>query len=295
MTTFTDFQINTGEMYTELTYQEENFSKDFIHEFELNLESIYSNIINNGDAIDFILLPANEPYSLEKRNEYTQYVANWRSNSRPFTWFTIRSIPNSRDSALIEFVQSVIINRNENDKYFDFFFAARLRLTDILHLRKFLSFQLNNSFSNNIEEYTNFIQDLMVRYQNVLNDEGQNTVIKNFLSEVNDKLSDNKIDTLKDSNTNYKNPEDTKLSVQVLIIHYLLESIQERLDISLAEKARFIKLLTGKSIDNIKKLVSSPLAGKNKELRTRELTEVMQIFSKLNLDQVVQRIKKDLP
>jgi hypothetical protein len=205
---------------------------------------------------------------------------------RPFTWFFLKPAYEFDGYILVDYVTPYIVDRMEDENYFDYFFAVRLRLIDPMKIRAFLSYQSRKNFNNDINLYAVFLHDLIVKYKDLLMDEQINVIANKF-------IEDAKIGNPLSQTSNEADDVVSNIAVQTMAMHYLFKILmpdQKRKD---AAKAKFIQMLTNKNFDNIYKAVQSPLASSSGNHRLKEMEIVRKYFQDLGLNAALELISQD--
>lgn len=187
---------------------------------------------------------------------------------------------------MVDFTNQYVVDRVEDEEYFDYFFAVRFRLIDFMKIRQFLFFQYNKNFKNDITTFEIFLHDLLLKYDDLLNDKKRGVVAAKVIDEI-------KQGVKVISNSEVDKTDDAVLAVKVMAIHYLLKAIDPDMKRKDAAKTRFINMLTGKNPDNIYKMVQSPLSSRSGKLRIEEMEAVRKYFQELDLPGVIDIINMD--
>lgn len=89
----------------------------------------------------------------------------------------------SRDD-LYQYGQHIIITKEDPD--FDYWFALKLRQYDLSlkHLNDFLNYHLENSFENNKFEFKEFLELILLQYENLLIPQRVNQLVQKFMNSV---------------------------------------------------------------------------------------------------------------
>lgn len=75
-----------------------------------------------------------------------------------------------------------IILSYKNDGEFDFFFALKLLCTDEMQIREFLIYQLKTNFNYTLKDYTEFLEDLLVKYSTILQNNKIDVIVNKFIT-----------------------------------------------------------------------------------------------------------------
>lgn len=283
MQEYSEYEINTGDIYSDLSLLEDILPREFFYKFEEMLENLlYHKPLNN------LKLPFGEPYTNEKLAENNFHKGHRKhKGNRPYTWFFIKQSRAIDGYELVDFLNPYIVDKEIDKEYFDYFFAVRFRLVDFMKIRQFLFYQFNKNFSDDIKGYEVFLHDFLLKYDDLLNDKKREVVASKVTDEI--KHGAKTVSTSEVDRTN-----ETVLAVKVMAIHYLLKAIDPEMKRKDSAKTRFIAMLTGMSPDNIYKMVQSPLATRTGNNRIQEMEAIRVYFKELNLPQVLQLIENDL-
>lgn len=282
MEEYSEFDINTGDIYSDLSLLEDILPRDFFYEYEQKLEDLLY-----YKPLDNLKLPFNDPYTEEKLYENNFHTEHHKDpGHRPYTWFFLKESRAIDGYELVDFMNQYIVDRIDDKEYFDYFFAIRFRLMDFMKIRQFLFFQYNKNFKNDINAYEIFLHDLLLKYDDLLNDKQRGVVAAKVIDEI-------KQGVKVISTSEFNKTDDAVLAVKVLAIHYLLKAVDPEMKRKDAAKTRFINMLTGKNPDNIYKMVQNPLATRTGNNRLDEMEEVRKYFQELGLSQVLDLINKD--
>lgn len=277
MMEYSEFDLNTGSIYSDLALLEDILARDFFYDFEHKLEALLWN-----KDIYVLELPRGNSYTNDKIQENEILTKHQRdSNFRPFSWFFIKESRRIDGFELITFDSPYILDKLEDAHFFDYFFAALLKLVDLMKIRNFLHFQLQKNFDNDISQLNIFLQDLFIKYSELLNDGKREIIVNNFVTDY------------KSGNFNINESDESIMAVQTLAMHYLFKAIEPNMERKDTAKAKFIKMLTGKSYDNIYKAVQNPLASRKKNNRMAELEIVRKYFMDLGFSEVLNLINLD--
>lgn len=283
MQEYSEYDINTGDIYSDLSLLEDILPREFFYEFEQKLEDLLY-----YKPLDNLKLPFDEPYTNEKLHENKFHSEHHKDPGyRPYTWFFLKESRIIDGYELVDFMNQYIVDRIEDEEYFDYFFAVRFRLIDFMKIRQFLFFQYNKNFKNDINAYEIFLHDLLLKYDDLLSDKKRGIIATKVIEEIRQGA---KVIT----NSEFDKTDEAVLAVKVLAIHYLLKAIDPEMKRKDSAKTRFINMLTGKNPDNIYKMVQSPLATRTGNNRIDEMEEVRKYFQELGLPQVLQLIENDL-
>ena len=278
------YNIDTGYIYTELGILEDIMPRSFFSDFENKLEELIWN-----KPVRTVSLPIGEPYTNEKleENDRNQEFQNDLKH-RPYTWFFIKPSNIVDGYELVPFENPYVVERVEDDLYFDYFFSVKFRLMDMMKIREFLFFQLEKSFEMDLNLFENFLHDLLIKYKEFLCDGKRDVITKSVLDEM-------RRGSIKISAEEYTEIEEAILAIKVLAFHYLLKLIDPDLieNRKGAAEARFLKTLTGQNYSNIYKIVLNPLSKPNGNLRLEEMEIVRKHFEDLGLESAVELILKD--
>lgn len=282
MEEFSEYDINTGDIYSDLSLLEDILPREFFFEFEEMLENLlYHKPLNN------LKLPIGDPYTNEKLAENNFHKGHRKDKgNRPYTWFFIKQASAIDGYELVDFLNPYIVDKEIDKDYFDYFFAVRFRLVDFMKIRQFLFYQYNKNFNDDIKSYEIFLHDLLLKYDDLLNDKKREIVASKVIDEI-------KQGAMTISSSEIDNTDDAVLAVKVLAIHYLLKAIEPEMKRKDAAKSRFITMITGKNPDNIYKMVQNPLSSRSGKLRIEEMEAVRKYFQDLDLPGVIDIINMD--
>lgn len=108
---------------------------------------------------------------------YEQYAKD--PNNPPYTEYFMH--PNGAlGFDLIAYNENCILE-NGKDEYFDFFFALKLMVLDIMQIEGFLEHQFSENFNSDAKQYESFLQALMVKYKNYFQNTDIPEMVKTFL------------------------------------------------------------------------------------------------------------------
>jgi len=171
-----EFNINTGYIYTDLCNMWSEIPRDIFENIEWKLKSLlwYKKII----TVPFIL--EKKEYLDGKRNglnsvqEYIKDLSN-----PPFTEYFLH--PNGAIGFdLIAYNENCLLE-NERDADFDFFFALKLIVLDLMKLEEFLAYQFEANFNGDYKKYKSFLQALILKYRSYFQDQPIAEMIKDFM------------------------------------------------------------------------------------------------------------------
>jgi len=150
--------------------------RDIFENIEWKLKSLlwYKKII----TVPFIL--EKKEYLDGKRNglnsvqEYIKDLSN-----PPFTEYFLH--PNGAIGFdLIAYNENCLLE-NERDADFDFFFALKLIVLDLMKLEEFLAYQFEANFNGDYKKYKSFLQALILKYRSYFQDQPIAEMIKDFM------------------------------------------------------------------------------------------------------------------
>lgn len=282
MEEYSEFDINTGDIYSDLSLLEDILPRDFFYEYEQKLEDLLY-----YKPLDNLKLPFNDPYTDEKLYENNFHTEHHKDpGHRPYTWFFLKESRIIDGYELVDFMNQYIVDRVEDEQYFDYFFAVRFRLIDFMKIREFLYFQYNKNFKNELNKYEIFLHDMLLKYDNLFSDGKRGIIAAKVIDEIKKGSVDIPIKEVEET-------DDAVLAVKVMAIHYLLKVIEPDMKRKDSAKARFIKMLTGNNGDNIYKMVQSPLSSRTGNNRKDEMEIVRKYFSDLGLNKVIEIMSQD--
>ena len=296
-----EFNINTGYIYTDLCNIWAEVPRELFRETEWKLENILR-------AKHIITVPYTEEMSAylngksELLNSHREYAKD--INNPPYLEYFLK--PNgATGNDLIAFNSNCLLVNGEDDS-FDFFFALKLRVLDIMQVPDFLDYQFDANFKSNPKNYQRFLKSLLLKYPNTI-------LVKPLQESINEYIGDLKVlieDRMSTSNMNetheiqnivplhnkeIKPIEEATTRQQALAIHFMLDALNG-LDCDKTELARYIQFLTGKE-PGAKKITDTRIYAVVKKLfvttpvtLVKDLEIVKAYFTSLGMDTLVNRV-----
>lgn len=296
-----EYNINTGYIYSNLCMNWEKFPRELFKQVEWELE----NILWQKKKITV-------PYSEEMRD--------YLNNQRVKLDFQREFVENPEHSPSMDFfLQPVkdsyaVISYNENcllrygqDCQFDYFFALKLAVIDLMVIPELLEYQLAANFNLDAKKYKTFLQTLLIKYKVLFHEGSITETVNNFIVELNSSITDYMemdkptLPIQKDNSDNLLE-EDTKKNTirqQVMAIHLLFQAF-DCMNNDATQRARFIQFLTDKELGaksihrtSIYDVTKQPFAVSDKKL-IDDLDKIRPYFVDLGLTQVVKLIDEML-
>ena len=170
------FNINTGYIYTDLCNIWPNLPRELFEQTEWKLKTILWQ-----KKIVTVASSENMKTYLEGKKDllasYVQYAKD--PNNPPYTEYFIH--PNGAVVFdLIAYNENCILE-NGKDENFDFFFAMKLMVLDIMQTEGFLEYQFSVNFKSDSKQYESFLQALIVKYKNYFQSTAIPEMVKTFL------------------------------------------------------------------------------------------------------------------
>lgn len=284
------FGIDTGDVFHRLQEQWKKFDRAFL---ATTVENAILTALCRHEI--FLSLPEDveerqtEIYKAEKRHELESGRIN-EANGFPFVEYFFAN--NKGKKQILDYSASCQLSKDERE--FMLFFALKLSLIDILQVDDFLEFHQAYSFSNDIDQYEQFLKAVELKYREHIPDKFRTLLIE-YITRFNTQRT-----ALPAENKKGGVPEFT-LARQVLVMHYIFKYLDiTRTKTDLTEMAKLVQGLTGrqtKAADirntDIYKLISNPFAKGDKAL-SNDLRFVRDIFDKLNHKAIVEEINKEI-
>jgi hypothetical protein len=284
-----EFDINSGEIFTELQNTYQNYSTDFLRkEVWIAYKKLVASvpIISFPDENDFE--PKGYLQSQERLYRQSQYgeVVNGL-----FPFHNSCIFYQGGEPVGLGYFEHRYTVKN-TDPSFDLFFTLKVLQTDIIQIEKFLNYQLTQSFEENHIRYTSFLKVICLKFFELL-EKKYNPFITDFIEQH---LKDNKSDPQEIA------PGYT-LTRQVLIMHYLLKKagVEMRAVVGITDVSRIVQGITSrqlgaKEISNteIYKRLKNPLKGTSEIAFQKDLRFVRDVFEKLSLMEIVEEINKEI-
>lgn len=172
-----EFNINTGYIYTDLCNMWSEVPRELIEKVEWKLKSIlwYKKII----TVPFV--DEKKEYLDGKRtllNSVQEYSKD--PNNPPYTEYFVH--PNGAIGFdLIAYNENCLLE-NDTDADFDFFFALKLIVLDLMKLEDFLVYQFETNFNRDNKKYKSFLQALILKYRTYFQSQPIAEMIQGFIA-----------------------------------------------------------------------------------------------------------------
>lgn len=242
------FNINTGYIYTDLCNIWPNLPRELFEQTEWKLKTILWQ-----KKIVTVAYSENMKTYLEGKKDllasYVQYAKD--PNNPPYTEYFIH--PNGAVGFdLIAYNENCILE-NGKDENFDFFFALKLMVLDIMQIEGFLEHQFSVNFKSDSKHYESFLQALIVKYKNYFQNTAIPEMVKTFLRK---QLKTNENYSFTTKNTvNIEKPDDDKTKTPVNKInkeatekkpnHFLQSAEENNPDmLSIEQASKYLNLAT---------------------------------------------------
>ncbi len=173
---FTYFSIDVGDVWEFecglFLYSEDNYEL-----MESSIERIRNKIVDRG-----------RPSVTYDHSQYSEDMIRYYSGrvERFLNTTDLRAVVSlgyfvARDD-LYQYGQNIVIEKEEPD--FDYWFAFKLRQYDLglKHLKGFLNFHLENNFKNNISEFNEFLELILLQYEGLHISKRVNQQVKKFMA-----------------------------------------------------------------------------------------------------------------
>ena len=297
-----EYNINTGYIYSGLCQNWNKYPLELFIDVEWKLEGI---LWYKGK----ITVPYSEHMQdyLENRREMHEAEEELRKKPNHHPYLDYFMQPQGEGFALISFDENCIL-RNGEDSEFDYFFALKLTILDLMDLHEFLQYQLIANFKQDGKKYKIFLETLLIKYKDLFQLTSISEVVNNY---INADLIASKNADLNNSETNAsllgtgKNElekksktKDTPTRDHVLAIHFILEAF-DCLNNDLTARARLVQFFNGreKEAKNIKdtriyEVLKDPFISVDNSTKTLE--RIRPYFVELGLKQVTDLIDKKL-
>lgn len=170
------FNINTGGIYTDLCNIWPNLPRELFEQTEWKLKTILWQ-----KKIVTVAYSENMKTYLEGKKDllasYVQYAKD--PNNPPYTEYFMH--PNGAlGFDLITYNENCMLE-NGKDENFDFFFAMKLMVLDIMQIEGFLEHQFSANFNSDGKLYESFLQALIVKYKTYFQNTAIPEMVKTFL------------------------------------------------------------------------------------------------------------------
>ncbi|MES2592703.1 MAG: hypothetical protein V4608_12530 [Bacteroidota bacterium] len=143
-----NYDINTGVIFLEFTYNLEDHPASLLHEMTERLEFI---------LVAHKIIPT-------------------------------RFHPDGDGITHVQYKTNITLSCGETS--FDFFFALKLLLTDVMKIRELLIYQKRMNFNDGLDNYVEFLEDLLIKYREILTDNKIDMIVNKFI--INIKKESNK-------------------------------------------------------------------------------------------------------
>ena len=171
-----ELNINTGYIYTDLCNMWTEVPRELFEKLEGKLKSLL-----------WIKKIITVPYVDEKKeyldgrrsllNSYQEYSKD--PNNPPYTEYFVH--PNGAIGFdLIAYNENCILE-NDIDPDFDFFFALKLIVLDLMKLDEFLVYQFETNFKIDYKKYKSFLQALILKYRTYFQNQPIAEMIQGFI------------------------------------------------------------------------------------------------------------------
>ncbi|RYU93750.1 hypothetical protein [Emticicia agri] len=227
---------------------------------------------------------------LKKLKSGKYYMAD--DDNDPFQWRRWRY-------NIYSYYQKCILDFKEDRKDFEYFFAFKLELIDPYDVKLFLNWHLENTFSNDLEQFKEFIDILFMKYNEILFD----PTIKSLCMKFSEKNKEIELKQPEEKKTKLGRKTTDKLEIPItisressdkitrltseqtaILFKYLQEEgilLQDNNLLSKVSMARAIRALTGLSDDKLKKHIQK---------YKHSNTDIRQVLKYLeNIKQLIDR------
>lgn len=170
------FTFNTGYIYTYLCNPRPNLPRELFEQLEWKLKAILWQ-----KKIVTVAYSENMKTYLEGKKtllaSYEQYAKD--PNNPPYTEYFMH--PNGAIGFnLIAYNENCLLE-NDTDADFDFFFALKLLVIDLMKLEAFLTYQFEINFSSDTKKYKSFLQALILKYRTYFQNQPIAEMIQGFI------------------------------------------------------------------------------------------------------------------
>jgi hypothetical protein len=178
------YEINTGQIFVDLSGNWKKFDRTFLKEtvqaaleYTLRVENIVTVTSNRDEAYLENYRTIRYPRDLEIANSPEEF---------PFPDYFLKPDQKTGLSEIINFSEECILKKDSH--YFDLFFALQFSLTEILDgdsfpANEFLGYHLKNTFQNDAKKYTAFLDIICLKYTEFLGRKHE-PIVKRFLAEA---------------------------------------------------------------------------------------------------------------
>ena len=282
------FEINTGAIFSALKDQWRKFDRQFL----IDLEDHFISMLNFKKKVTNRYKESEKDYFIN-HVEY-RYDSDLREVKNPehfpFPSYYLKNIDSDPYPSIISFDKSCVVEKDEFD--FDLFFALKATLTDVMEMKQFLDYHVENTFENDEDRFKEYLDAICLKFKKITDDQFT-PIIGRYFAKREEPQEEKPIVQ------NEKSKEYTT-SRQVMAIYYLLDELNAYKGVNKSEIAKFVMFLTGKEtgVKNINdttiyKKVCKPLSG-NEVASDLDLSYIRPFFEKLELMNIVSIINKEL-
>lgn len=294
-----EYNINTGYIHSGLSHNWSNYSLELFEDVEWKLEAILWHKKK-------FTVPYNEEqknYLEGKRRAHEFYLEQRKKPGEP-RYMEYFMQPQGEGLALISYSENCILTFEE-DEEFDYFFALKMSILDLMDLHEFLEYQITANFKDDKKKFKRFLQTMLIKYQKLFETTSIPKVVNNFISE--ELISET--ETVKPDipnpipqekmATEETKKDDTTSRQHVIALHYLFEAM-EITNYDRTALARFVQFLNGKE-KGAKSIINTSIYAFSKDpfgLSPKELTKTLEairpFFKELGLITPLELLDKKL-
>lgn len=290
------YKIDTGNVFCDLQQKWKDYDQSFLLS---EVQNAYVTTLSYKKIFRPIAMEKKEwekaVHDLER-----QYLTESRriadsDDAFPFTDFFL--VKSKGETQVIDYSSACVLDLQ--DAAFRLFFSLQLTLTDILEVKSFLAFHLQTTFEEDEKAFTQYLADCQKKYSLLFN-EIYTQEIKEFINALQESQIELKMGIEGSDDADGKS--EYTLNRQVLLMYYLFQKLNvTRATSNLTDMARIIQGLTGRQLNakdvrntEIYKRLANPLKDKTKGAFQEDLIFVRNIFEKLGLVDIAEKISAEI-
>ncbi len=214
------YDIATGDIYTTLCMYYMRYSPEFF----MQVEDTYRQFFNvYHDELEVCEQWSEENNDRMKQDyEHLELMKKNRETGQPYTNYFMplsriaaqKYAPLNMDNLmkegiypfdLVRYDYNFIVLRERHKPFFDYFFGLELITTPIMSLKKFLNHHLKRNFNNNVAEYKEYLETILVAEVELIErwNRGVSVIVNRYIQELIFATTQDK--TIKNSNMHVNN------------------------------------------------------------------------------------------
>lgn len=187
-----EFEIDTGSLYYDLCVNWKKYPRNLIEEVEEKLCVI---LFASPEIKKECFFPNDSSYIKRSEDEANQFQMLKMENSNPpITSFFIKKHKKGIGSYIIPYESYFLLTYEKNKEDFDFFFALKLMVVDLIKWKEFLDYHLDVNFNNDFNFYADWLEILGIKYHDLLELRKVDVLLKKIISNsirINEKVINN--------------------------------------------------------------------------------------------------------